>query len=88
MGNIYHWYLSGGIIKIKIHEYGDFVSFTHREPYKALYKAISQHFIVVNDLHSFLLTMLSFCWFYLELVLPFSLRQFLLRFLIIISDNF
>ena len=77
MGTIYCWYVPGGTIKRKIHENGDSVSGTHTDD-----------FINFTTFHnrkqftfSFVFTMLSFCWFYLELVSPFSLIQFLLLFL-------
>ena len=33
MGRIYSWYVSGGTIKIKINEDGDFVSLTHTDDF-------------------------------------------------------
>ena len=41
MGRIYRWFVSGGTIKIKIYEDGDFVSVTHTDDF-------IKHFLDVN----------------------------------------
>ena len=33
MGKIYIWFVSGGTIKTKIYQHGDFVSVTHRDDF-------------------------------------------------------
>lgn len=82
--------MSGGTINTKIHENGDSFPVTHIDYFIKHFPGVDFTTFHNRKLFtiSFLCAMLSFCWFYLTLVSQYSLKQFLLWFLMNILGNF
>ena len=75
MGRIYSWFMSGGTIKIKIYEHGDFVSVTHTDDFIKHFPDVEfTAFHNRKEITSLLFAKLSSCWFYLLLVSLFMFR--------------